>query len=83
MIGETGIYELNLEGIGTITSIRFENFSDKASQNLDSYYNPKDNIEADGNRADRLLIDIIYEGVWEWVSTEVYIIKPLMLSQKF
>lgn len=56
MIGETGIYELNLEGIGRITSIRFN------KDDLDKYYPTNLDIEVNGDRADRLLIDIIYEG---------------------
>ena len=58
MIGETGIYEIDLEGLGLLTSIRFD------KDDLDKYY-PK-NLDIDvannGARADRLLIDIIYEG---------------------
>jgi hypothetical protein len=48
-IGETGIYELNLENIGRITSIRFDKDS------LYGLYNS-------GNQIDRLIIDIVYEG---------------------
>ena len=52
-IGETGIYELDLEGYGQITSIRFAESSDNL-QGIDIFENPEVN--------DRLLIDIIYEG---------------------
>lgn len=45
-IGETGIYEIDLEGQGQIYAIRFEDLSD---------------YEASESSA-RLLIDIIYEG---------------------
>lgn len=58
MIGETGIYELDLEGIGLLTSIRFH------KEDLDKFY-PKEldiSPENNGGRADRLIIDIIYEG---------------------
>lgn len=48
-IGETGIYELNLENIGRINSIRFDK---------DSLYGFYDS----GNQVDRLIIDIVYEG---------------------
>lgn len=56
MIGDTGIYELDLEGIGRLTSIRFN------KEDLDKFYPKEDEIQFDGNRADRLLIDIVYEG---------------------
>jgi hypothetical protein len=58
MIGETGIYELDLEGVGRITSIKFN------KDDLDKFY-PNDleiDTKNDGQRADRLLIDIVYEG---------------------
>lgn len=48
-IGKTGIYELDLENIGRIFSIRFD------KEDIDTYF-PK------GNVINRLLIDIIYEG---------------------
>lgn len=48
MIGKTGIYELDLEGVGRITSIRFD------KNNLDAFY--KTTV------SDKLLIDIVYEG---------------------
>lgn len=47
-IGETGIYEIDLEGYGQIYAIRFD------SKSLSDY-------EAPGGSA-RLLIDIIFEG---------------------
>ena len=50
MVGETGIYELNLEGIGRINSIRFDR------SDLEKYY-------TDNPRNDKILIDIVYEGV--------------------
>ncbi len=59
MIGETGIYELDLEGIGYITSIRFENFSEVDEHNLDHHFLRE---REEDDKADRLLIDIIYEG---------------------
>lgn len=49
VIGRTGIFELDLEGRGIITSIKFD------SDSL-SVYNQK-------NNKDRLLIDVVYEGV--------------------
>ena len=48
-IGKTGIYELDLEGIGRINSIRFN----------------REDIQKSfptGNIVNRLLIDIVYEG---------------------
>lgn len=45
-IGATGIYELNLEGIGQITAIRFSQASLEAVENWDM----------------GLLIDVLYEG---------------------
>lgn len=50
MVGETGIYELDLENVGRITAIRFER------EDLNSFYEKLD-------PADKLLIDIVYEGV--------------------
>lgn len=47
-VGATGIYEIDLEGLGTISSIRIDRDSLK---NID--YNTKKNC---------LMIDIIYEG---------------------
>ncbi len=47
MIGKTGIYELNLEGVGRIFAIRF----DAGTLNL---------VSADENA--RLIIDIVYDG---------------------
>ena len=53
-IGETGIYELDLEGYGQILSIRFaESNADIGLVGIDTF---------DGSNADRLLIDIVYEG---------------------
>lgn len=50
MIGETGIYELDLENVGRITAIRFD------ANDLETIYTQPD------NQAIRLLIDIVYEG---------------------
>lgn len=50
MVGETGIYELDLENVGRITSIRFD------ESDLETFYNSN-------YQADKLLIDIVYEGV--------------------
>lgn len=50
MVGETGIYELDLENVGRITTIRFD------KSDLETFYNPD-------YQADKLLIDIVYEGV--------------------
>lgn len=57
MIGETGIYELDLEGIGRLTAIRFN------KDDLDKFYPKENDNNHNGNRADRLIIDIVYEGV--------------------
>lgn len=51
VLGSTGIYELNLEGIGRIASLRFDEDS------LDKYYTQEVNDEAH-----RLCVDIIYDG---------------------
>ncbi len=48
-IGKTGIYELNLEGVGRINSIQFD------ANDISNFF-PND------NRVNRLLIDIVYEG---------------------
>lgn len=65
MVGETGIYELNLEGIGRITAISFN------KDDLDELYKLKvngDSVVKDnkGNPvwdvADKILIDVVYEG---------------------
>ena len=48
-IGKTGIYELDLEGIGRINSIQFE-------------ANDITNLFPNDNQTNRLLIDIIYDG---------------------
>lgn len=50
MVGETGIYELNLENIGRISAIRFD------KTDLETFYNSE-------YQSDKLLIDIVYEGV--------------------
>ena len=52
-IGETGIYELDLEGYGQIASIRFAESSDTLN-GIDIF----DREEV----YDKLLIDIVYEG---------------------
>ena len=49
-IGETGIYELNLEGIGRIHSLRFNE-----AMLTDIYKKEK-------NPFHRLIVDIVYEG---------------------
>lgn len=49
-IGTTGIYELDLENLGLIFSIRFQ------KESIDLLTNTGTNIN------DRILIDIIYEG---------------------
>lgn len=51
VLGSTGIYELNLEGIGRIASLRFDKDS------LEQYYTKEVNDDAH-----RLLVDIIYDG---------------------
>jgi hypothetical protein len=48
-IGKTGIYELDLEGIGRINSIRFD------KNDITTFF-PNDNL------VNRLLVDIVYEG---------------------
>lgn len=48
-VGETGIYELDLENIGRINAIRFD------KTDISTMF-PED------NKLNRLLIDIIYEG---------------------
>ena len=54
-IGETGIYELDLEGYGQIASIRFAETNDNSNLlGIDIFDKPEIN--------DRLLIDIVYEG---------------------
>ena len=52
MIGETGIYELDLENVGRITAIRFD------KDDLERFYNYDE-----GYQSDKILIDIVYEGV--------------------
>ena len=49
MVGKTGIYELDLEAIGRIHSIRF------IEEDLEEYF-------ADKELHNRLLIDIVYDG---------------------
>lgn len=65
MVGDTGIYELNLEGIGRITSIQFQ------KDDLDDMYNLRvdgdevikdDNGNALWDVADKILVDVVYEG---------------------
>ena len=51
IIGETGIFEIDLQDLGTINKIRFKQAS------INHYDNP-----SDPSNPDRLLIDIIYEG---------------------
>ena len=50
-IGDTGIFEIDLQDLGMITKIRF-------AESLIDYYDNQGQSED----ADRLLIDIIYEG---------------------
>jgi hypothetical protein len=50
MIGNTGIYEIDLDGVGYISSLRF------LERDLDTFYS-----EASGSK--RLIVDFIYEGV--------------------
>ena len=45
-VGSTGIYELNLEGLGVISAIRFDQHS----------------LERIEENSDGILIDIVYEG---------------------
>ena len=54
MIGDTGIYEINLEHIGRITALRFED--DKIFQDA---YDKQSNISDSRNS---LIVDIVYEG---------------------
>lgn len=49
VVGETGIYEIDLEGYGIIKSIQFN------AKDLEVYNQPE--------VTDRLLIDIVYSGV--------------------
>ena len=49
-IGLTGIYEINLEGLGYITGLRF------LPESLNNFYS----TEAEGHR---LIVDFVYEGV--------------------
>lgn len=51
VLGNTGIYEINLEGIGRISSLRFD------EEKLKEYYNEKL-----ANAEHRVLVDIIYDG---------------------
>ena len=54
MIGDTGIYEVNLENIGRITALRFED--DAIFRNA---YDKQASISDERNS---LIVDIIYEG---------------------
>lgn len=49
-IGGTGIYELNLEGLGYISSLRFDR--QKLLEVYNNHVNPQH----------RLIVDIVYEG---------------------
>lgn len=51
MVGVTGIYELDMENLGIISSIRFD------EQSINNDEEIRKNIQNDG-----LIIDIIYEG---------------------
>ena len=48
-LGATGIYEINLEGMGYITSLRF------LPESLEEYYKTEDT-------GHRLIVDFVYEG---------------------
>lgn len=50
-LGVTGIYEIDLEGLGSISSLRFD------MQKLSEKY------DTSPSHSHRLLVDIIYEGV--------------------
>lgn len=50
-LGVTGIYELNLEGIGRVNALRFE------KDILMEKYSP-----SDANPYHRLIVDIVYDG---------------------
>ena len=50
MIGNTGIYEIDLDGVGYISSLRF------LEQDLDEFY-------SEASESKRLIVDFIYEGV--------------------
>ena len=50
VLGNTGIYELDLEGMGRITGLRFDR------DNLTTTYNNS------FNETHRLIVDIIYDG---------------------
>lgn len=50
-LGATGIYELNLEGIGHITSLKFD------MDVLNKMYDSEESL------LKRVIVDIIYEGV--------------------
>lgn len=54
MIGETGIYEINLENLGRIYSIQF------VQEDLEKFYDAV-NQEKDVNKNRILIVDIIYE----------------------
>lgn len=49
-IGSTGIYELNLEGIGHLTALKFD---------MDVL---KDKYDSKKSLVNRIIVDIIYEG---------------------
>ena len=54
MIGETGIYEINLENLGRIYSIQF------IKEDLEKFYDTV-NQEEEINKNRILIVDIIYE----------------------
>ena len=54
-LGSTGIYELNLEGIGRITNLRFD------KKQLTKIYNNSRNANH------RLIVDIVYDGAEVYV----------------
>lgn len=67
MVGDTGIYELNLEGIGRINAIQFHKDDLDIMYRLLTTANGKEvQKDSDGNAlwdaADKILIDIVYEG---------------------
>ena len=65
MVGDTGIYELNLEGIGRINAIQFnkDDLDDMYKLIIDNNGNVvTNNGDAMWDAADKILIDIVYEG---------------------
>lgn len=65
MVGDTGIYELNLEGIGRINAIQFhkDDLDDMYKLVIDSNGNVvKNNGDAVWDAADKILVDVVYEG---------------------